>query len=95
MSQLYLGWPLALVFFSPIDLDFLVLQRMPPIWSFYMNLVVGFGEVFPNLMVIHNINISKWFELKNSSMPSLKFSNDNFQIKILLSKFANYRGRKH
>jgi hypothetical protein len=81
--------------FSPIDLEFLVLHRMPLIWSFYMNSVVGFGKHFPNLMVIHNINRSKWFELKYSATPRLISSKDKFQLEILLSKFRNYWRRKY
>jgi hypothetical protein len=63
------------------------------IWSFYMNSVVGFKIFCPNLMVIHNINRSKWFALKYSATPSLKSSKAKFQLEILLSKLANYRRR--
>ena len=68
---------------------------MALIWIFYMNSVVGFGIFFPNLMEINNINRSKCFNLKYSAMPILKYSKYKFQLKILLSKFTNYRRRKH
>ena len=67
---------------------------MPLIRSFYMNFPMVFGKFCPNLMVIHNINRSKWLDLKSSTTPRLKSSKAKFQLEILLSKLANYRRRK-